>query len=188
MRSIKRRTLEQAFTEIGGWKAGPHISYGKEVVEGLALDDYLNRVFVKADKSVSLYIGYYLTAGKVGAAHDPLVCFPGQGWRVTERDRGKLEIDEEDGLDVKYSTMTVDRGDGTKLSVFYWFQANEFSNADTLSQKMTAMYQKFTGAPEDNAFVRLTCVIAEESGGECLETMLEFTKVFYPVFLDYIRH
>ncbi len=186
VRSNKTLSLDQALKGGDGWKAGKHIPFDKSVVDALHLDDYLNKTFVRNGQRVSLYIGYYLTAGKVGAAHDPMVCFPGQGWTVSNRNKGEITLAADPEQKVSYSTMRVALGEGTNL-ILYWFQAYEIANADTLSQKLTSLSQKFTGAGEDNAFVRLTCDTSKTSESECLENMLEFTKAFYPVFLDYIR-
>ncbi len=186
VRSVKARSLEQVLEVVAGWKAGKHIPYDKEVVESLALDDYVNKIFVKGDDVVSLYIGYYLTTSKVGAAHDPLVCFPGQGWEISGKAKGELLVGEGRGSKIFYSSMMVDRG-MDKSVILYWFQAYETANADTLMQKVTALLQNFTGSKGDNAFVRLTCQVSEKTELECLETMQDFTKAFYPVFLNYIR-
>lgn len=188
VRSTKKRSLSEALTEVGGWKAGPQLPFDRKIVDTLALDDYVNRVFVKGDKTVALYIGYYLTSGKLGAAHDPLVCFPGQGWDVSGRNGGILKVN--DGTDVKtvsYSTMTVKQGAENNHIILYWFQAYEIASASTLLQKITAIMQTFSSSRDDNAFVRLTCATAKTSESECIETMRDFTKAFYPVFLDYIR-
>ncbi len=187
VRSIKKNSLNEVLTVVDGWKAGPHIPYDKEVINTLALDDYANRMYVKGDKSIFLYIGYYLTASKVGSAHDPLVCFPGQGWMISARSSGTIEVGEHGNHKVSYSIMTVKRGVEDSNVILYWFQANETANADTLSQKINAIMQKLTNVKDDNAFVRLTCATREKSESECIEIMLDFTKVFYPVFLDYIR-
>jgi EpsI family protein len=185
--SIKEKSLDQVLRVVDGWKADAPIPYDKKVVDSLALDDYVNKTFTKNDNTISLYIGYYLTTGKVGAAHDPLVCFPGQGWAVSNRDKGTIKVGDGAIPKVSYSTMMVEQGAGSKLKVLYWFQAYETANADTLSQKISSMLQKFTGAGEDNAFVRLTCATTVQTESECMETMQEFTKAFYPIFLKYIR-
>ncbi len=186
-RSIKNRSLHEALAEVDGWKAGPSFPFDKRVVETLDLDDYLNRVYTKGDKTVALYIGYYLTSGKVGAAHDPLVCFPGQGWNVSDRDSGRMKIDEGANITVSYNVMRVKRGAEDNQIILYWFQSYQVANANTLLQKIATVMQKFTDAREDSAFVRLSCTATEKSESECIETMKDFTRAFYPVFLEYIR-
>ena len=41
---------------------------------------------------------------------------------------------------------------------------------------------------EDNAFVRVSTPVSEKSLSECFETISEFVKSFYPVFLDYVEN
>jgi EpsI family protein len=185
--SIKTNDLDEILERVDGWKAGVHIPYDTKIVESLALDDYVNKTFVKGDKAVSLYIGYYLTTSQVGAAHDPLVCFPGQGWDISGRDKGEIEVGDDAGSKVNYSTMVVERNGENRQVLLYWFQAYETTSADTFSQKISSMIKKITGAGEDNAFVRLTCATTEQSDAGCMESMQDFTKDFYPLFLDYVR-
>jgi len=187
VRSIKKRSLDQALVTVDGWRAGPHVPYDKAVVESLELDDYLNKTFIKDGASVSLYIGYYLTGGKVGAAHDPLVCFPGQGWTVSGRQTGTVQVDLGPDLNVPFSSMLVGKENENNQMILYWFQSYETANANTFLQKLSVLLQKFAGVREDNAFVRLTCSTSKKSEAECLETMKDFTKSFYPIFLEYIR-
>ncbi len=183
--SVKQRTLNEALVNIHGWKAGPPLPFDKKIVESLALDDYLNRMFVKGDQAVNLYIGYYMTSKKVGAAHDPLVCFPGQGWVISDRNTDRIKIGKK--LAVSCSTMKVEQDEANKQMILYWFQSYDTSNSNTLSQKIAAIMQKLAGKKEDNAFVRITCSTHETSEAKCIETMQEFTRDFYPVFLNYIH-
>jgi EpsI family protein len=186
-RSSKVTSMDQVLQTVDGWKAGAHVPYDAQVIRTLALDDYLNRTFSKDGKAVSLYIGYYKSAAKLGAVHDPLVCFPGQGWEVSDQGHGEMAIEEGSGQKVSYSTMLVKRGTASSQLILYWFQAYETASADTLSQKLAALQQKFSGVGEDNAFVRLSCPVVANNEVNCLETMQDFTRAFYPVFLDYIR-
>jgi hypothetical protein len=75
--------LNQALTDIKGWAFRGHTPLEPKIVKALELDDYANQGYSNGSDTLFLYIGYYFTAKKVGAAHDPLVCFPGQGWVVT---------------------------------------------------------------------------------------------------------
>ena len=116
-----------------------------------------------------------------------LVCFPGQGWTVSEREKGEIKIRDVPEQNITYSTMRVGKDSEIKQLILYWFQSFDSANGDTLSQKISALKHKFTDMREDNAFVRITCNTAEGSDSECLERMQNFTKAFYPIFLTYIR-
>lgn len=183
----KEIPLNQALADLDGWKARGQIPLDQSITEALELDDYVNQVYTNKEKQVSLYIGYYLTGEKIGAAHDPLVCFPGQGWVVKSRDKGELILDKElSGDSISYSTMIVEKGDERQL-ILYWFQSYDITNPDTFSQKLSSLYGKIIKSGEDNAFVRISISLKQEPVSSYKETILEFIKVFYPEFLNYIK-
>lgn len=182
--SIKKQPLSLALSEIDGWHASGNIALQKKVIATLQLDDFLFRNYKKDNRSVGLYIGYYLTSGKVGAAHDPLVCLPGQGWHVTQRGKGKLKIDGD--LTISYAKTVVER-EGERDLYLYWFQTYDQAVAGTFAQKIVSLSNKLKGGGEDNAFVRLNCSLNESTQKECMQILTGFIQDFYPIFLNYIR-
>ncbi len=159
---------------------------GPKIVKALELDDYANHNYSDGNDTISLYIGYYLTSKKVGAAHDPLVCFPGQGWVVSDRQKAKIVLNPRPGNSISYSSMIVQRGSQKELIV-YWFQSYDKTNPDTFSQKIASLWKKLLTQREDNAFVRISTPLGEKSLPECREAIFQFIRAFYPVFLDYIK-
>ncbi len=181
----KTKTLNQHFVEMGTWKPVREIRLEPEVISVLKLDDYLYTTFSNGTDALSLYIGYYYTANKVGASHDPLVCFPGQGWVISNTHSGKFTYDPSAGSSVRYSSMIAQRGE-EKEFVIYWFQSNRKSAADTFTQKVDSFYQKIKGMPEDNAFIRISIPVGRRSPEECLKITLEFIRHFYPRLLLFV--
>ena len=183
----KKISLEKALTDIKDWHYKGFNSLDTKIVEALCLDDYANQSYTKNGQTIFLYIGYYLTKKKVGAAHDPMVCFPGQGWLIKDRKKNKLVINPQNDEKISYSSMVAERS-GEKELVVYWFQSYDKTSRDTLSQKITLLWNKLSNKGEDNAFVRITMRIGEKSVTECEETINEFIKAFYPVFLEYVKN
>jgi EpsI family protein len=159
---------------------------GPKIVEALELDDYANQNYSNGNDTISLYIGYYFTAKKIGVAHDPLVCFPGQGWVVSDKKKDKIVLNPKPGDSISYSSMIVHRGLQKEL-IIYWLQSYDKANPDTFSQKITYLYQKIFQHREDNAFVRVSTPMVEKSLSECQETIHKFIRAFYPIFLNYVR-
>ena len=157
-----------------------------KIVESLKLDDYANQNYSDGNVTISLYIGYYFTTKKVGAAHDPLVCFPGQGWVVSDTQKDKIVLNPKPADSISYSSMIAHRGLQKEL-IIYWFQSYDKTNPGTLSQKTTSLYQKVFHHREDNAFVRISTPIEERSLSECSETVFKFIRSFYPIFLNYVK-
>ena len=182
----KNISLKQALADIHGWENNGFSPFDQKIVDALELDDYANQSYTKGQDIVSLYIGYYLTTKKVGAAHDPLVCFPGQGWVLTDKKSGELILNPETDSSLSYSSMIAQRGQQKEL-IIYWFQSYDQTNPDTLSQKISSLWKKILSNREDNAFVRISIPINEKSISESQKTIFKFIKDFYPVFLEYVK-
>ena len=179
----KQVPLAQALADIKGWTVSGNAPLDQKILKALELDDYVNHSFTNGNDTISLYIGYYLTSKKVGAAHSPLVCFPGQGWVLSKAEKRSLIVQ---GNDVHLMSMVISKGQMKEL-VLYWFQAFDRSTPGTFLQKVYALLAKFFHAKEDNAFVRISMSLEGKSLDEAQETMFAFIRDFYPVFLTYIR-
>jgi len=182
---IKSVTLENALSTIPGWENKGNQPYQQNIVDALFLDDYVNSTYTKGNRTVSLYIGYYNSAQKVGAAHDPTVCFPGQGWVVSNQTTGRQKFS--DGQTVNYSMMLAELGT-TKNLLLYWFQSYDITCSSTFAQKLTLFWQKIFHQGESNAFVRLTVFVGDKDIKDCQKDAFDFMKDFYPVFLTYITN
>jgi len=182
----KKVPLNQVLADLEGWRSSGLIELDPRIVKSLELDDYINQTYSNGNNTMSLYIGYYLTSKKVGAAHDPLVCFPGQGWVVSDRQKGRIRLNTNPGDSIAYSAMMVQREMHKEL-VVYWFQSYDKTNPDTLSQKINSLWCKLFKAREDNAFVRVSMPSQAKSLKDAKETMSAFIRDFYPLFLKYVR-
>ena len=182
----KNISLKQALADIHGWENNGFSPFDQKIVDALELDDYANQSYTKGQDIVSLYIGYYLTTKKVGAAHDPLVCFPGQGWALTDKKSGELILNQETDNSLSYSSMIAQRGLQKEL-VIYWFQSYDRTNPDTLSQKISSLLGKILNNREDNAFVRVSVAIENQLKDKAFNNGEKFIKSFYPHFLQYVK-
>lgn len=177
-------TLSETIESFGNWHSAAEIPLQQSVRDALKLDDYLFRSFSDGSERVSLYIGYYFSNRKVGASHDPLVCFPGQGWKLEARETSEMTISMVSGTGtVDYATMIAERGD-SKEFLLYWFQAYDIPTSDTLSQKVMLLWRKILTGGEESAFVRISMDMEEKSKEECLRILTRFARDFYPVFIS----
>jgi EpsI family protein len=181
----KNVRLNDVLAKVGGWNAGAPVDIEPEIVKVLNLDDYLNRYYFREKENVSLYIGYYLTKSKVGAAHDPMVCFPGQGFVLSNVNKGTYQLPAS-GKTITYSLMTAQRNQKKDL-IIYWFQSFDQTNEDTFHQKINLFLQQIKTRREDNAFVRITVSLDNRTQQEGLKLGLDFIDAFYPRFLEYVR-
>jgi EpsI family protein len=178
-----KEPLSRALSSLHGWKSNADITIQKDIVDELSLDDFLFRNYIKNDHSVSLYIGYYRTNEKIGAAHSPLVCFPGQGWEISTPE--KINVTWENGQ-INAEKLIVSKRQHRELLV-YWFQAYDKTSSGTLRQKINNYLAKVNAKPQDNAFVRISVVIDDDNIDDAYQTALVFIRDFYPHFLHYIK-
>ena len=183
--TTKRIQLSQAVNNLKGWKITGFTNLDKSIVEDLNLDDYVNQNYFKGNKTVSLYIGYYNTAKKVGAAHSPLVCFPGQGWVVSKAEDKSINIKK---YILNFKSMIVSKGKRKEL-ILYWFQAYDKTSSGTFLQKVHTLQSKFFQHREDNAFVQVIIPMTDGKSKEyAFQTGIEFIEIFYPDFVKYITN
>ena len=182
----KDRGLQTIVKELRNWKFERALTVREEILEALAVDDYVNCALSNNGKFVSLYVGYYLSGRKIGAAHDPLVCFPGQGWSITEMGRESVKLDFQGGTSVSFSSMLA-RKEGDEQYIVYWFQSNDRSYEDTLSQKVSASINKLLRRREESALVRIAVAVSGRPVSDCRKDVLSFLSDFYPVFLKFIK-
>jgi EpsI family protein len=180
-----RPMLGQTFLDVQTWTGRASLPIDEAIINELKLDDYLFRTYTDNIIPVTLYIGYYQTAAKVGAAHDPLVCFQGQGWKITSRGKGQHRIAQAEELVIDYATIETERENSRELIV-YWFQTADGTSNNTFSQKLKIIWQRLTGSDETNAFVRINAPIVEASKTDVRQAIFSFIDQFYPQFQNYI--
>lgn len=179
----KGTPLAQTLGNIDGWRDSGVLPLDPKILKELRLDDYANNYFSNGGDRVSLYIGYYLTSKEVGAAHSPLVCFPGQGWLLSDFEKRTVRVGE-NGVHLMAIKAATPQ---TKELLLYWFQAYERTSPSTFWQKLYVLLSKYAHKREDNAFVRVTVPMDKMSKNEAYEVGVRFIEAFYPVFLDYVR-
>jgi EpsI family protein len=181
----ERVPLQQALQILPGWPGKESIPLSPQVIRELRMDDYLFRVYGSPEEPVTLYIGFYRTAKKIGAAHDPLICYPGQGWQVKSRRQGFYRVAAEPQLSVAYSAMMVSQHERRDL-VLYWFQVGDATFSGTFRQKLAMIGRRLRGLSEENAFVRISVPVGSEGEDVARRRVLAFIEGFYPVFDSYL--
>jgi len=153
------------------------------IVSFLDLDDYVQTSYEKDGRGVSLYIGYYYTLDKVSAAHSPLVCYPGQGWKINQPQEHRFIVNQHA---IHYAEVTAGRGEYQEL-VMFWYQAHEKTAPEVYSNKLNALLNKITKKKQEHAFVRISIPLGTSSPQEAEVIGKNFIAAFYPVFLNYIN-
>jgi len=180
---VAKAPLHQALSHLPGWQSMFSSEISREVIGAIGVDDYVNQVYVNDEQRVALFVGYYGKAEKVGASHSPLVCFPGQGWVVSDAKERKIDLGTRS---LHISSMIVSQGERSDL-VLYWFQAYDRTAPGTFLQKVYLLKAKLLDNREENAFVRVTVSIGDGTVEEGYQTGVAFIRAFYPRFLEFLK-
>lgn len=180
----KSRSLHEALIQPGNYLVANQSVLSEVTVNTLELDDYVQNRYIKPGESeVELYIGYYFSLAKLSSAHSPLVCFPGQGWELSETRTNMIEAG---GHPVHYMEMTAGLEDH-KMLVMYWFQAGEKTAVKIYRNKINALINKLTGNSEDHAFVRVSVPLTHDDIEDARAAGRDFIQSFYPAFFKYVN-
>ena len=178
--------LSEYLSIVPNWQRQTTIPLDPNVASVLELDDYLNAEYINKTGSVSLYIGQYYSAKKIGAVHHPLVCLPGQGLKVTQRSSGKIIIkNKSSSYNIAYTSIVTEINN-QKNFIIYWFQVGDSAYSNTFPQKVASFWNTLTGQEQKNAYVRITTPLYEKNMNDAKSLIFKFIDDFYPVYLDYL--
>jgi EpsI family protein len=137
---------------VDGYRLVGEEQLAADVLRQIEPDDYVMWHYTAANAPPLLsYLAFYRGIVFTGA-HDPAVCYPAQGWEITEaRD---LQISMKDGGTLQARTFKAHLN-GKEESVLYWFQpVGRWPKAMWLEQ-LLRVYDSIRGTPQ-YAFVRLS--------------------------------
>lgn len=174
--------LKEVFSDLDPWKGIGDTQIEAFTVEALNLDDHLFRTYRNGHHKAVLYIGYYRTTEKIGEAHSPLVCFPGQGWEISIPENLTLQTD---AGEINLVKLIANKGNHREL-LLYWFQSYDKTTGSTFWQKILNLRSKLYSHPEDNAFVRISLPIQADNFDDVYLEAINFIQVFYPQFFSYM--
>lgn len=161
--------IENFPRQVGEWHGGADQSVDASVQKVLSTARIVTRTYTDSHgDAVELLL---LTASDYKDFHDPNVCFPGQGWTLTNQ--RTVDIDGQ-----TFNSMIAVQG-ATQLAVLYWMPEDSLAKTGQNWGKMMAI-RKLAGTENTTSlFVRLTMPI---QGGH-QEAMLAFARACKP-YLD----
>jgi EpsI family protein len=104
---------------LGAWRGADQPPLDPEILKVLGADDYLNRIYQRADGALAgVYVAYYGAQREGDAIHSPQQCLPGNGWLPVSRSHVMLGGD---GQRAEVNRYVVAQRDARQL-VYYWFE------------------------------------------------------------------
>jgi EpsI family protein len=156
---------------IGSWSLAAEHSLSGGELDMLAPDAYLARRYDWAGLPIWVYIAMYGGQRSDGkGAHDPLICYPAQGWEVVSTRRVKVPLP---GGESFVGNLAVVQQGRAEQVVLYWFQpADRWAGRQSLEQ-LARIWDAISGRPQF-AFVRLAIPSLPERND--VDELLDFAR------------
>jgi EpsI family protein len=137
---------------IGSWQ-GRDVPLEPRIVESLALDDHLNRLYESnSGEELILYVGYYRSQRSGAAIHSPKNCLPGAGWQPISS--GHVYLTMPDGERAPVNLYQVQKGINRQI-VLYWYQSHGRIIASEYWAKFYMVWDAIRFNRSDAALVRI---------------------------------
>ena len=150
----------------------------------LRADDYVSRMYVRADGHVaSFYVGYYATQRNGATYHSPLNCLPGSGWEMN--DPAPITITPADGSPAfEANRYIVENGDDKQLLI-YWYQGRGRKLASEYWGKIYTVIDSIRLRRSDGAMVRVMMPLGinEEETLKAAEDLAAQVSPVLPAFV-----
>ena len=150
-------------TQLGKWQ-GVRQAIEPEILNWLKLSDYVNIDYFAGpmdERPINLYVAYYASQRKGASAHSPQACIPGDGWRITDLRREKLEtVRKPDGTPLEVNRVVVERA-GIRQLVYYWFVQRDRYLTSEYAVKWFLFWDSLTRNRSDGSLVRVVAPVEE---------------------------
>jgi exosortase D (VPLPA-CTERM-specific) len=170
--------------EFSGWQAET-MPLDPTVADVLRADDTIVVNLVSPQgELVNMYLAY-LDAQRDGRSwHSPRQCIPGGGWQITRHDIVARKLS--DGRTMHYNRLLIQNRDYRQL-VYYWYDQRGRKVANEFAMKFWLIYDAVTKKRSDGALVRLITPVANQTGVDEADRILQemMTRVdgFLPAYV-----
>jgi EpsI family protein len=172
---------------IGRWSGQDAPRMPDSVLAELGADDYVNRVYFRADRvPVFLYIGYYQSQRQGDAIHSPMNCLPGAGWQPATTAVLQIPV-APNAPPISAKRVLIENGLDRQV-VLYWYQSHGRSVASDYWSKLLLIYDAVRLNRSDAALVRvISPVLAGETSDQDAERRtIDFVRTLFPELHDYL--
>lgn len=172
--------------EVGAWHA-VEVPVDAESLAALNASDHLSLNFLRGNTEVvNVWAAYYQSQYSGNAAHSPLVCIPGGGWRIESV--GLIQLAFGQGAAstaVPVNRLIIAQGN-TRQLVYYWFVEGGAIETNEYRAKARLFANALMHNRRDGALIRF---IAPIEGGDVVaadEQLGKFIGQVLPVMPQYI--
>jgi len=167
--------------QIKEWKGGPDNDFGDMVINALKVDEYINRDYIKDNRVISLYIGYYHTHKNFVEIHTPENCQENAGWNVLNKKIKTIEIKNISGTNkVQFVEATYEKN-GRKHLMLYFYKLIDETTTSFFKYKYMVVRNSIFRNRTDAAFIRIILPVNVKNTAESIMLGEQFLRDVTPV-------
>ncbi len=148
---------------IGAWE-GRDVSFDRDLlVSWLGTDTMVFRTYWNRETGqvVTLYLAFYPDMEASDMAHEPEVCYPGQGWTILSAARTRMD---EDGKAVHVKRLLISKGPSHEV-VYSWWQVGDSVIAENWTYRLLQITNRLSGRDTASLWVRVSSKLTGEASG-----------------------
>jgi EpsI family protein len=171
--------------QLGDWTGRSAPEFGRDVIDALGVDEYVNRYYTTGNRLAHVYIGYYSSQRQGSSIHSPMNCLPGAGWVAVESGRRMLATA---GGPAAVNRLIVQKGLDRQL-VLYWYESHGRTIASEYWSKIYLVLDSIRLGRSDAALVRIIAPIdGSLPNGEALadRSAIDLAETMFPALGRYL--
>ena len=167
-------------SEIMEWKGGPDNDFVDTVINTLKVDEYINRDYVKNDRFISLYIGYYRTHNNFVEIHTPENCQENAGWNILDKKYKAILINDIPGIKKIHFIEATYGKNGRKHLMLYFYKLIDETTSSFFMYKFMVVRNSIFRNRTDAAFIRIILPINDKNTSESILLGEQFLRDIAP--------
>jgi EpsI family protein len=156
---------------LGDWR-GVDLPIDSAAIDLIKPDFYIYRNYALDGQNINVFIGHYETLEKSDLAHSPLVCYPGQGWEITEKNRIEFKVSQRN---IEFASMTVQKGAQENLVVF-GYRTEKLITGSIIKARLHLIKERILNNSERSAFIRFSTGIVNGNLNGANRLLINFIK------------
>lgn len=172
---------------IGRWH-GTEVDFDRESLERwLGTQRMVFRHYRDTTRgaSVTVYVAYYADMSASDMAHEPEVCYPGQGWEIRSDTLTHVSMGNRK---IPVKRMIIEK-DARREVVYSWWQTSDRVIPSNWSYRLYQIWNRAAGKDTSSLWVRVSAEQMDGAsgppGGD--EALVEFCSALLPVLDGYFR-
>jgi len=181
--TIDSRSITKFKIKIDGWYLKNEFKLNKHILAILKPQYYLIRDYInKHGKKVTLTLVYH--KNNRWGAHNPIVCYKSQGWKIDEAVKVIKIGTAENTLYV--NRFIVDKAGTKKIVYYYWFSSKGKITTSRMKQMFDMILNGLLYGYTESGFIEFSTNLDADNDKQSIDSLNTFTIAFTAILKEYL--